>query len=281
MQKLILLLFSLNFTQVAVSQECCKAVFSSTEGNMATFVQDKKFRDIHETPLSYKHKSKVGGKMIQFKTPDQSKANAYFIASKSKSDKWLFVFQEWWGLNDNIKKQADDFYQSLNGAVNVIALDMYDGKLATKPDDAGKYMREAKEERLEAIIKGAVNYAGKKAKITNVGWCFGGGLSLKAAILEGKQAVGCVMYYGMPIKDVEKLRQLNCDVLAHFATEEWISKTIIEEFAANMKTAGKSLNYSIYEAPHAFANPSNPKYNKPFAEDTYKKSVDYMRKKME
>ena len=105
------------------------------------------------------------------------------IKAKKKSNKWLFVYQEWWGLNDYIKKQSDIFYTDLGGAVNVIALDMYDGKVTADPKEAGGFMRGVQEARLESIVKGAMTMAGKKAKIANVGWCFGGGWSLKSAIL--------------------------------------------------------------------------------------------------
>lgn len=88
------------------------------------------------------------------------------------------------------------------------------------------------------------------------------------------------MYYGMPVKDVEKLKTLNTDVLGLFATEQWISKSVIEEFAANMKTAGKSLNYKIFEAEHAFANPSNPKYDEAKAKEAYGMAIEYLKKKL-
>jgi dienelactone hydrolase len=84
---------------------------------------------------------------------------------KKKSDKWLFVYQEWWGLNDHIKHQADVFYNDLGGNVNVIALDMYDGKSTTNPQEAGKLMQGVVETRLENIVKGAITLA--VAKSTN------------------------------------------------------------------------------------------------------------------
>ena len=136
------------------------------------------------------------------------------------------------------------------------------------------------EARLENIVKGGLQFAGKKAKVANVGWCFGGSWSLKSAIIGGKQTIGSVMYYGMPVKDVEKLKTLNTDVLGLFATEKWISKSVIEEFAANMKTAGKSLNYKIFEAEHAFANPSNPKYDESKAKEAYAMAIEYLKKKL-
>lgn len=280
MKKVLFSILLLINGSVAIAQSCCETVFAAADGNMAGFVSDAKFRDMHPVPVPYIHISEVGGAMISLSSADNISVNAYQIKAKNKSNKWLFVYQEWWGLNEHIKKQADKFYTDLNGEVNVLAMDMYDGKVATSPEEAGKYMQSAKEARLEAIMNSGIVHAGKKAKIASVGWCFGGGLSLKSAILEGKKAVACVMYYGMPVKDVEKLKTLSTDVLGLFATEQWISKPIIEEFAANMKTAGKSLDYKIYDAAHAFANPSNPKFDQVASDDAYSKTINYLKLKL-
>ena len=250
----------------------------SYNDDMAQFVDAPGFASFHPSPIEIDFVGK--GTMTSFPTPDGTQASGYLIKASSPSDQWLFVYQEWWGLNDHIKHQADVFYDDLGGKVNVIALDMYDGKLATNPSDAGKYMQSAKEERLEAIMQGGIAFAGKKAKIASVGWCFGGGLSLKSAILSGKQTVGSVMYYGMPVKDVEKLKTLQTDVLGLFATEQWISKEIIEEFAANMDKAGKKLTYKIFAADHAFANPSNPKFDKEATEEAYGMAIAYLKNKL-
>jgi carboxymethylenebutenolidase len=279
--KKLLLTLSLSATYLfSHSQSCCDVALARNDGSMAVFVKDAAFVASHLAPLPYHHISLVGGEMMQFDTPDGKKANGYLIKANKKSDKWLFVYQEWWGLNDNIKRQADTFYGDLGSEVNVLALDMYDGIVATDPKEAGKLMQGADENRLNAIMKGGIGFAGKKAKIASVGWCFGGGLSLKSALNAGKQAVGSVMYYGMPVKDVEKLKTLNCDVLGLFATEQWISKEVVEEFAANMKTAGKQLDYKIFDAAHAFANPSNPKYDEPKAKEAYSMAIRYLKKRL-
>ncbi len=122
----------------------------STE-KFAIFASNKKFNSMHLTPLAYTHVSQAGGKMIKIKT-DGAEANAYLLEGKKKTGNWIFVFQEWWGLNDNIKREAENLYNDL-GNVNVLALDMYDGKLATTRDDAGKFMQEFKQDRGNAIVK--------------------------------------------------------------------------------------------------------------------------------
>jgi len=246
--------------------------------DMSAFASDPAFQALHLSPLSIHYQ--VQGEMVKYPVADGPEASAYLVKAKKKSNKWLFVYQEWWGLNEHIKKQADQFYNDLGGDVNVLALDMYDGKVTTDPKEAGQIMQGVQENRLQGIVKGGVAFAGSKAKIASVGWCFGGGWSLKSALIEGKQNVGCVMYYGMPVRDVEKLKTLNSDVLGLFATEQYISKEIIEDFAAKMKEAGKKLDYKIFNGVHGFANPSNPKYDQALATEAYGMALSYIKKRI-
>lgn len=218
--------------------------------------------------------------MITFSTPDGQTANAFYIAAAKPTNYTLFVYQEWWGLNDHIKREAEHFYTTL-GNVNVMAIDMYDGKVATTREEAGKYMSGANPARLESIIKGAIAKAGPQAKIASVGWCFGGGLSLKSAILAGPQAVACVMYYGMPVKEIDQLKLLHTDVLGLFAgKEQWINPTVVKEFEDNMKTAGKGIQTKIFNAEHAFANPSNPAYDKAATEEAWNMAINYFKTRL-
>jgi carboxymethylenebutenolidase len=245
--------------------------------DMAQFVNAPGFASFHPSPIQIDFIGR--GEIITFQTPDGTDANGYLIRAKGPSNQWLFVYQEWWGLNDHIKQQAEVFYEDLGGKVNVIALDMYDGKVTTNPQEAGQFMQSVKEARLEHIVAGARNLAGPNAKIANVGWCFGGSWSLKSALLNGNQTIGSVMYYGMPVRDVEKLKTLQSDVLGLFATEQYISEEIIKEFASNMDKAGKKLTYKIFPAVHGFSNPSNPKYDEDASKEAYAMAIGYLRGK--
>ncbi|HSF53490.1 MAG TPA: dienelactone hydrolase family protein [Algoriphagus sp.] len=244
---------------------------------MSQFVNAPGFASFHPSPLTFDFKAK--GEMTSFLTVDGMQGKGYLIKASAPTENWLFVYQEWWGLNDHIKHQAEVFYEDLGGKVNVIALDMYDGKVTTNPQEAGQFMQSMKEERLENIVKGAKTMAGPNARIANVGWCFGGSWALKSALLNNAQNVGAVMYYGMPVRDVEKLKTLNSDVLGLFATEEYISESIIKEFAANMEKAGKKLTYKIFPAVHGFSNPSNPRYDEAASKEAYAMAIGYLKEK--
>lgn len=266
----------------AVAQEDVTICHTSATEKFALFASNKKFNREHPNPRAYVHVSLAGGKMIKFKTPDGQEANGFLLEASKKTNNWIFVFQEWWGLNDNIKRQSEDLYNDL-GNVNVLALDMYDGKVATEPKAAGQYMQEFKQERGDNIVKGAIAYVGSEAKVGTVGWCFGGGQSMQAALTAGKQAAACVIYYGMPEDKVERLKTLNCDVLDIYGTkDQWINTDLTKKFETNMAAAGKKLTVKSYDADHGFANPSNPMghFDEAAYKDAYKNTIEFFKAKL-
>ena len=183
-------------------------------------------------------------------------------------------------MNDYVKKESEEIYNDL-GNVNIIDLDLYDGKSTTDRTEAAKLMQAVKDDRAEAIIKGAIAYVGPKAHIATLGWCFGGGWSLQASLLAGNQAAACVMYYGMPEQDVNKLKTLHTDVLGNFGNlDQWINPKVVAKFADDMKAAGKKLYLHQYDANHAFANPSSPASNPAAAADAYKNTIAFYKARL-
>ncbi len=275
-----LLSYTFKATKPAVlTPECYISCFTADVREQSKLeAATKGFALLHPEPLYLNYNGK--GKMISFNTPDGKKGSAYVLKSKKKTNNYLIVVQEWWGLNDYIKQESDRLSEELKD-VNVIAVDMYDGKVANNRDSAMKYMSGVSNNRLEAIIKGAINYSGKKAKIFTIGWCFGGMWSLQASILAGKQGAGCVMYYGRPETDIEKLKQLNGDVIGFFGNKDSSpSPTMVNEFEENMKKAGEHLTVNRYDAGHGFANPSNPSFNKEATQDAHEKTIAFLSKRM-
>lgn len=266
MRKIIFMLAAMVHCLILQAQmpvSCC-----SPTQQFALLANNENFRAIHKTPKPFiLHNAK--GETIHFTAADGKEANAYLVKSPRKSKNYLLVFHEWWGLNDYIKQMSDKLQQDL-GNVNVIALDLYDGKIATSPEEAGKYMQEVSDTRARAIISGALKYIGSQAKIYTIGWCFGGGWSLQATLMAGKQAGGCVMYYGLPENNINKLKTLSCDVLGIFADkDDWITPALVSQFKADMDKAGKKLILHHYNAYHGFANPSAPQHNGPATQEAY------------
>ncbi|SKC75860.1 dienelactone hydrolase family protein [Ohtaekwangia koreensis] len=281
MKSIYLFIFCAWITTVSYAQNDIVVCHTPATEKFAMFASNKDFNASHPLPGKYIHVSEEGGKMITLKCADGKDANGYLLMSKVKTDNWIFVFQEWWGLNDYIKRQSESLFKDL-GNVNVLALDMYDGKVSAERETAAKYMQEFKQERGDIIVKGAIAYAGKNAKIGTIGWCFGGGQSLQAALTAGKQTVACVMYYGMPVEDIDKLKKLNSEVLGIFAIEDkYITPEVVAKFESNMKAAGKKAIIKNYNADHGFANPSNAKgYKEEASKDAYANTLEFFKGKL-
>src|SRR5262249_37610245 len=96
-------------------------------------VSEEQFKAMHE--LETGAAPKLFGTMV-----DLAGGKAYLSlpAGAKPPLPGVVVIQEWWGLNDNIKHWADRLAAEGYAA---LAVDLYDGKLATNSDEASKYMQ--------------------------------------------------------------------------------------------------------------------------------------------
>lgn len=282
MKILVLSYLSLLITVTAFAQKSitmCGTTAQNTEA-FARLADDATFRRVHPNPHDYAH-TDAAGEMLTFATPDGREGSAYAIRADESSEHYLLVIHEWWGLNDHIKQKADQLYQDLDG-VNVLALDLYDGQVATDRERAREIMQSVSVERAQAIIEGAIAYAGEGAGIATIGWCFGGGWSLQATILADEQAAGCVMYYGMPVQEPEQIAAIEADVLGIFgAQDNGITPEVVRTFEEQMEAANKEITVEMYEAGHGFANPSNPNYAPEATKDAYEKTLAFLREHLD
>lgn len=238
----------------------------------------KDFQDKHETPSEIEFVPK--GIKLEVPTLDGEMATGYLLPAKNQSKNYLLVFHEWYGLNNHIKRESERLHQQLPNT-SVIAVDLYDGKVASKPEDAGKLMKAVSTERAKSIIQGVIASVGKDAKIATIGWCFGGGWSLQTSIMLEEQGVGCVIYYGSPVENAADLVPLEADVLGLFAKKDtWISPEKVEKFDALAKATGKNFTYKIFDADHAFANPSGDRYTEAAAQEANSMALDFLMEKL-
>ena len=173
----------------------------------------------------------------------------------------ILLVHEWWGLNDQIKAVAAEFARE--GFV-ALAVDLYDGGVATDPGGARALMQnlDAAEatDTLASWIAWLRRHNRANGKLATIGWCFGGGWSLNAALVAPADAT--VVYYGSVAKTADQLASLQGPVLGHFATkDQWINEDMVGGFEKAMAAAGKSFETHWYEAEHAFANPSGGRYD--------------------
>jgi len=276
---LLLVLLTLSVDTFA-QRTCCPGPAKAQGRGLVTmneFAKDEDFVKAHAEPLPFKGDS-LKGKMITYQCADRKNANAYVTNMKPEPTNIVFMFQEWWGVNDYIKQEADRLAKALD--VTVVAIDLYDGKVAETREDAQKYVQAVKETRLNLIVAGAYSNFPATSKYVTLGWCFGGGWSLKAALFSPDTRIkGCVMYYGATESDPDNLAPLACPVLGIFGTKDkWLTPKVVSDFEGAMKKAGKELTVKSYDADHAFANPSNPNYDKAATEDARKFSDAFIKK---
>ncbi len=204
----------------------------------------------------------AGGKMISF--PSGSETASGYLAVPAGSGKFpaIVVIQEWWGLNDFVKRKADHF--AAEGYV-ALAPDLYRGKLATDADTAHQLMRGMPEDRAIRDLKAAVATLRARpdvdpARIASIGWCMGGGYSLALALAEPTLS-GTVVYYGRLVTDPAAIAGLKVPLLGNFgAADQGIPEASVLDFAKTAKAAGKTVDFKVYPgAGHAFASSSDPK----------------------
>lgn len=251
---------------------CCSATES-----FAALADASEFHDAHLTPEPFLLTDPIG-KAVSISINPNVQTTFYAIEAQVESDAYVLVFHEWWGLNTHIKSECDKIFKALGGKAHIIAVDLYKGQVATEAGEAARYMQSVQQADARAIIAAVIDYCGPNAKICSIGWCMGGGWSLQASLIAQSNAAACIMYYGMPETDVAILKTLHAPVLGIFASQDkWINSEVVKTFQNNMMSAEKTLELKIYNADHAFANPSNPKHNENATQNAFDVVVEFMK----
>lgn len=247
---------------------------------METFLKDPAFVAAHLPPAPTRFREREG-KMVTFKTAGGDAGHGFFVPAAKNNHVAILMFHEWWGLNDNIKQEAERLQSELGTAV--LALDMYDGRSTVSPQEAGKLMGGMNQARGIALVNGGLAAVTdgdlfRAKSVGTIGWCFGGGWSHRAAIEGGKNVQACVIYYGMPSTDPGDLARQKAPVLMFWGTRDgFINAKVVSGFETAMKSAGRSLRTHSFDAVHAFANPSNPKFDKVAATTAHAEALAFFR----
>lgn len=206
-------------------------------------------------------KAAAGLQTISINTPSGRAVSGALAVPDVKPAGAVMLIHEWWGLNDQIKSVASEVAKQ---GYLALAIDLYAGKLAATPADAETYMKavvpaEARE-TMSAWVDWLKQHPDGNGKVATIGWCFGGGMSLQAAL--DRPVDGAIVYYGNVARTADELKSLKGPVLGIFATQDqWINPAMVQGFEAEMKKAGKVLELHNYDANHAFANPTGQNYD--------------------
>lgn len=178
---------------------------------------------------------------------------AYVAIPDGPTQKAVIVIQEYWGLNDHIKDIARRYADE--GFI-AIAPDLYRGKIAADPQEAGGFMQALKIEDGLDTINNAVEAARTKYDLSHfgiTGFCMGGTYALRAACeLEGFSAAA--PFYGdVPEEDV--LKKLKTPTIFVSATKDgWINTDKVAALEDAAEKYELPIHSVKYEADHAFFN---------------------------
>lgn len=191
----------------------------------------------------------------------------------------VILIHEWWGLNDQIKAVAVEFARQ--GFV-ALAVDLF-GKVAEDAEAARLLVQSMDAQAATAALVAAVGHLRgherSTGKVATLGWCFGGGWALNAALATPVDAT--VVYYGNVRKTADQVKPLKGPVLGHFGTlDKSINADMVAAFEKAMKDAGKAdlLTTYWYEADHAFANPTGARYDADDAALAWERTLFFLKK---
>lgn len=237
-------------------------------------LSDEEFKQLHDLPLD--QAPPLHGTMVPL-----GNGQAYLSLPKDRPAPLpaMLVIHEWWGLNDHIKHWSDRLAAE---GYAVLAVDLYGGKVATDGEGAMALMKTVDPGAAKQTIRAALDFLEKDPGILasgvgSIGWCFGGHWSLETALL-APELKACVLYYGQPVTDPAALKAIHAEVLGVFGTQDpSIPAESVKAFEDGLKTAGVQARILRYDAPHAFANPSNPKYDEKSSSHAWKEVKAFLK----
>jgi carboxymethylenebutenolidase len=224
------------------------------------------------------------GEMIEFKRPDGKTCPAYLTAPLITGDQertnapGIVVIQEWWGLNDQIKKTGDRFAQA---GFRALVPDLFRGKVAKAADEARHLMTGLNfPDAASQDVRGALQYlklTTKKAAVA--GFCMGGALTIMAAAKAPEMDAGAC-FYGIPPLSTEELQSIKIPLICHFGNKDhsWPPEKV-NALEAALKQSQSKFELYRYDADHAFMNEQRPEvYNPAAAKLAWDRAITFLRK---
>jgi carboxymethylenebutenolidase len=203
------------------------------------------------------------GEMVEFKRPDGKTCPGYLATPKTGSGAPGFVcIQEWWGLNEQIKKIADRLAEA---GYRALVPDLYRGKVAKASDEASHMMANLNHsDAAEEDVRGAVQYLKQSLKKVAVGgFCLGGLLAILAALRVPEMDAG-VCFYGLPDLPAAEIKKIKIPLTCHFANQDsWCTPAKVNDFEAALKQSKSKFEIYRYDAQHAFMNEARPGVHDP------------------
>jgi carboxymethylenebutenolidase len=134
--------------------------------------------------------------------------------------------------------------------------------------------------RVAAAVSFLAKHAESNGKVGAVGFCWGGGMVDRIAIL-APDLNAAVAYYG-PVPPLDNVAQIKAPLLLHYAELDTFVNPKIPDFEAALKAAGKK--YTLYMYPnvqHGFNNDAaGPRYDKTAANLAWSRTIAFFKENL-
>jgi carboxymethylenebutenolidase len=209
-----------------------------------------------------------------------TRISGYLARLKAKGKRpAVIVIHENRGLNPHIKDVARRL--ALEGFL-AYAVDMLSPLGGTPADeDKGRAMigtlkADETARRIAAAVPFLEHHAESTGKVGIVGFCWGGGMANRVAVLS-PDLKAAVAYYGMqPAADAVK--SIHAPLLLHYAGLDKRTNAGIAAFEAALKANGKRFTVYIYpNANHAFNNDTSSRYDKAAADLAWSRTIAFLK----
>lgn len=182
---------------------------------------------------------------------DGHELDAFVARADGPSKGGLVILQEIFGVTDQLKSVARFYAQNGYDAIVPAFFDRVSPKTVVPfetPDEGRALMARLDRDKVMVDLEAARAYVdgGKGASV--LGFCWGGGIALKAACTLPLTSV--ISYYGTRLGELLDTPP-KCPTLFHFGeTDTWTPPEVV----AAVRTAIPDAETYVYDAGHAFAN---------------------------
>jgi len=215
------------------------------------------------------------GKMIRLEASDGHELDAYLAEPKDKPRGGIVVVQEIFGVNDHIKRVADQYAAEGYRAIAPAMFDRIKGGITPPYSDIQQgiaYMQQLEWPNTLADIEAAAAAVRAAGSVSIVGYCWGGTVAhVAASELDFDAAVS---YYGGGVaKNLDKRPQ--CPIMYHVGDQDHsIPLTDVER----IKSAYPDAVVHVYKgAKHAFNNDDRASYSPADARLAFGRSIEFLR----
>ncbi len=196
----------------------------------------------------------------------------------------VIMIHDRWGLNDSTRQLVRQL--AAEGYI-VMAIDLFGGGVADTPGAARELEIEVFENPQPAAdsIRQAYSFLrdtfGAPA-VASVGFGFGGGWSLNAAMLLPDELSASINYYGQVTSDQEKLAVVNVPILGLFAEDDRaIPPRNVFAFEVALEALGKEFEIEVIAGVgRGFADPQADKYDAEQASLAWQQMLSFLQRHM-